>query len=147
MFGPSILVNPVTHPGVVSRQLYLPKAKGWYDFWTGEFLNGGQTIDAAAPADIMPLYVKAGAIIPFGPELQYAAEKPADPIELRIYTGDNGSFNLYEDENENYSYEKGAYSNIPVYWNEKLQTRTACSDTHLLRSASRPIVKYQRIRP
>lgn len=124
MFGPSILVNPVTHPGVVSRQLYLPKAKGWYDFWTGDFLNGGQTIDAAAPADIMPLYVKAGAIIPFGPELQYAAEKPADPIELRIYTGDNGSFNLYEDENENYSYEKGAYSNIPFYWNEKLQTLT-----------------------
>lgn len=124
MFGPSILVNPVTNPGVVSRQLYLPQGKGWYDFWTGKFLSGGQTIDAAAPADIMPLYVKAGAIIPFGPELQYAAEKPADPIELRIYTGDNGSFNLYEDENENYGYEKGAYSNIPFYWNEKLQTLT-----------------------
>jgi alpha-D-xyloside xylohydrolase len=124
MFGPSILVNPVTSPSAVNRQVYLPKSKGWYDFWTGKFLPGGQTINAAAPFDIMPLYIKAGAIIPFGPVLQYASEKPADPIELRIYTGDNGSFNLYEDENENYNYEKGAYSNIPFTWNDSLQTLT-----------------------
>ncbi|MEJ7737162.1 MAG: TIM-barrel domain-containing protein [Chitinophagaceae bacterium] len=124
MFGPSVLVNPVTSPGALSRQVYLPEGKGWYDFWTGHFFSGGQAIEAPAPADIMPLYLKAGAIIPFGPVLQYAAEKPADPIELRIYTGDNGSFNLYEDENENYGYEKGAYSNIPFYWNDKLQTLT-----------------------
>jgi alpha-D-xyloside xylohydrolase len=122
MFGPSILVNPVTSPGAVSRQLYLPQSKGWYDFWTGRFFPGGQTIKAPAPFDIMPLYIRAGAIIPFGPDLQYAAEKAADPIELRIYTGDNGSFNLYEDENENYNYEKGAYSTIPFYWNDTMQT-------------------------
>jgi alpha-D-xyloside xylohydrolase len=122
MFGPSILVNPVTTPGATHREVYLPQSKGWYDFWTGTFVNGGQTINAAAPYDEMPLYIKAGAIIPFGPELQYAMEKPADPIELRIYTGDNGSFNLYEDENTNYNYEKGAFSTIPFRWDESSQT-------------------------
>ena len=124
MFGPSILVNPVTSPGAVNRQLYLPQGKGWYDFWTGQFLTGGQTIKAAAPLDIMPLYIRAGAIIPFGPNLLYAAEKPADPIELRLYAGDNGSFDFYEDENENYNYEKGNYSIIPFFWNDRLQTLT-----------------------
>jgi alpha-D-xyloside xylohydrolase len=124
MFGPSILVNPVTTPGATQRQVYLPEGKGWYDFWTSEFLKGGQTISAPAPYNEMPLYVKAGAIIPFGPQLQYAMEKPADPIELRVYTGDNGSFNLYEDENTNYNYEKGSLSTIPFHWDESSQTLT-----------------------
>lgn len=124
MFGPSILVNPVTTPGATQRQVYLPESKGWYDFWTSEFLKGGQTISAPAPYNEMPLYLKAGAIIPFGPQLQYAMEKPADPIELRVYTGDNGSFNLYEDENTNYNYEKGAFSTILFHWNESSQTLT-----------------------
>jgi alpha-D-xyloside xylohydrolase len=122
MFGPSILVNPVTTPGAIHREVYLPQSKGWYDFWTGTFVNGGQTISAPAPYDEMPLYIKAGAIIPFGPELQYAMEKPADPIELRVYTGDNGSFNLYEDDNINYNYEKGAFSTIPFRWDESSHT-------------------------
>ena len=118
------MANPVTAPGATQREVYLPENKGWYDFWTGEFLKGGQTISAPAPYDEMPLYIKAGAIIPFGPELQYAMEKPADPIELRVYTGDNGSYNLYEDENTNYNYEHGAFSNIPFHWDENSQTLT-----------------------
>ncbi len=122
LFGPSILVNPVTTPGATQRKVYLPESKGWYDFWTGEFLNGGQAISAPAPYDEMPLYIKAGAIVPLGPDLQYAMEKPADPIELRVYTGDNGSFDLYEDENINYNYENGAFSTIPFHWDESSQT-------------------------
>ncbi len=81
MFGPAILVNPVTEPGATTRHLYLPKAK-WYDFWTGRATEGG-AVDAAAPLERIPLYVRAGSIVPMGPDEQYTDEKPADPIELR----------------------------------------------------------------
>src|SRR5277367_83039 len=101
MFGPALLVNPVTEPGATTRRMYLPKAQ-WYDFWTGRSTTGGTTIEAAAPIDRMPLYVRAGSIVPMGPDVEYAAEKPADPIELRIFPGASGSFTLYEDENDNY---------------------------------------------
>ncbi|MDZ7342125.1 MAG: DUF5110 domain-containing protein, partial [candidate division KSB1 bacterium] len=104
--------------------VYLPECNGWYDFWTGEFFKGGQTIEKAAPIDIMPLYVKAGSIIPMGPFKQYSSEKPEDPIELRIYPGADAVFVLYEDENDNYNYEKGIYATIPILWNEKTQTLT-----------------------
>jgi alpha-D-xyloside xylohydrolase len=124
MFGPAFLVNPVIEAGVKSRSVYLPSSRGWYDFWTGEFFNGGQNIDASTPLDTMPLFVKAGSIVPMGPTLQYAMEKAADPIEIRIYRGDNGHFILYEDENENYNYEKGVYSTIEFSWNEKKEVLT-----------------------
>lgn len=124
MFGPSILVNPVTEYQAKTRQVYLPKTTGWYDFWTGAFYTGGQTIEAATPLGSMPLYVKAGAIIPFGPDLQYATEKPADPIELRVFTGADGTFTLYEDENDNYNYEDGAFSSIRFNWDENVQSLT-----------------------
>jgi alpha-D-xyloside xylohydrolase len=101
-----------------TRKLYLPQAKGWIDFWTGEKIDGGQEIIANAPIDIMPLYVKAGSIIPTGPFIQYSTEKPADPIEVRVYPGDDGSFVLYEDENDNYNYEKGIYSTIEFKWDD-----------------------------
>jgi alpha-D-xyloside xylohydrolase len=117
MFGPAILVSPVTEPGASSRRVYLPKAK-WYDFWTGRKIEGGRTIDAAAPLDRMPLYVRAGSIVPLGPDVEWATEKPADPIELRVYTGADGSFTLYEDENDNYDYEKGARAVISIHWND-----------------------------
>ncbi len=90
MFGPALLVSPVTEPGADTRRMYLPKTT-WYDFWTGRKNDGGTTITAAAPLDRMPLFVRAGSIIPMGPELQYAAEKPADPIELRVYRGSRRS--------------------------------------------------------
>jgi alpha-D-xyloside xylohydrolase len=134
MFGPAFLVNPVTGQlyskgdgsdnSVKTRKVYLPKSTKWYDFWTGKKLTGGQTIDAQSPIETIPVYVKAGSIVPMGPFLQYATEKPADPMELRIYTGSNGKFVLYEDENDNYNYEKGVYSTIPIQWNEAKQELT-----------------------
>jgi len=111
-------------PPTKSVQVYLPKSSDWVDFWRGNSFNGGQTIETQAPMDEIPLYVKAGSIIPMGPYIQYATEKPADPIELRIYTGANAEFTLYEDENDNYNYEKGVYATIQFHWNEKEQALT-----------------------
>jgi alpha-D-xyloside xylohydrolase len=123
LFGPAILVNPVTEPGAATRHLYLPAAK-WYDFWTGATIQGGRTFEAPSPIDRMPLYVRAGSILPLGPDVEYAAEKSADPIEVRIYRGANGAFTLYEDENDTYSYEKGAYSTILFSWDDATHTLT-----------------------
>jgi len=123
LFGPAFLVNPVTEPSATTRQLYLPDAK-WYDFWTGSVVQGGHMIDAPTSLESIPLYVRAGSIIPLGPDLEYATEKPADPMELRVYRGANGDFTLYEDENDNYNYEKGQYATIPLQWNEATQTLT-----------------------
>jgi alpha-D-xyloside xylohydrolase len=123
MFGPAILVNPVVEEKATSRHLYLPKVK-WYDFWTGASLQGGKAIDTPAPIEKLPLFVRAGSIIPMGPDVQFAAEKAADPIELRIYPGADGDFALYEDENDNYNYEKGAYAVIPFHWDDAKHTLT-----------------------
>jgi alpha-D-xyloside xylohydrolase len=121
LFGSSLLVNPVTEEGATMRHLYLPKTK-WIDFWTGETLNGGAYIDAPAPLSSMPLYVRAGSIVPLGPELQYTSEKPADPLELRIYPGADANYSLYEDEGDSYRYEKGVYATIALHWNDQAQT-------------------------
>jgi alpha-D-xyloside xylohydrolase len=123
LFGPALMVNPVTQPGAQSRNVYLPAGTSWTDFWTGETQAGGQTIDAAAPIQTMPLYVRAGSILPYGPEIQYAEQK-SDPIELRVYRGADGDFTLYEDDGNTYDYEKGAYTTIPFHWDEKAQTLT-----------------------
>ena len=133
MFGPAFMVNPVTKSLYnlsnsqdikKTRKVYLPKMSDWYDFWTGKLINGGQTIDADAPIETIPLYVRAGSIIPMGPYLQYATEKGADPIEIRVYTGANADFVLYEDENDTYDYESGKYSTITMNWNEAEKTFT-----------------------
>jgi alpha-D-xyloside xylohydrolase len=118
MFGPAFLVNPVTEPGKKSRGVYLPESTAWFDFWTGQKMAGGQTIDASAPVETIPLFIRAGSIVPMGPLLQYATEKPADPLEIRIYPGADGTFVLYEDENNNYNYEKGVFSTISFRWND-----------------------------
>ena len=118
MLGPSILVNPVTLAGAVTRSLYLPPAAAWYDFWTGEKLDGGQRILAEAPLARIPLYVRAGAILPLGPPSEYAGQDQSAPIELRIYQGADGSFDLYDDEGDTYDYEKGEYSVTPIHWND-----------------------------
>ena len=112
-----------------TREVYLPSTgeglgMGWYDFWTGETFSGGQTIKTDAPIEKIPLFIKAGSIIPMGPFLQYTTEKPADPIELRIYPGADGHFTLYEDENDNYNYEKGIYATIDFDWNDSEKTLT-----------------------
>lgn len=122
MFGPAFLVNPVTQPKATSRSVHLPASTKWINFWTGDSLAGGQTIDANAPQEIIPLFVCADSIIPMGPNLQYTDEKPGNPIELRIYTGADGSFTLYEDEGDNYNYEQGVYSTIPIKWDNSKQS-------------------------
>ncbi len=124
MFGTAFLVNSVTEPKAMSRKVYLPEDKGgWYDFWTGSKNAGGRTIETPAPIDIIPLFVRAGSIIPMGPYEQYASEKN-DPIELRIYSGADGMFTLYEDENDNFNYEKGKKATIRFSWDEKSKTLT-----------------------
>ncbi len=123
LFGPALLVNPVTEPGTTTRHLYLPAAK-WFDFWTGAAIQGGRTLDAPSPIERMPLYVRAGSILPLGPDVEFAAEKSADPIELRVYRGANGAFTLYEDENDSYDYEKGVYATIPLSWDDVTRTLT-----------------------
>ena len=122
MYGPALLVNPVTNGGATSRSVYLPSDTNWFDFWTGAPQKGGQTITATAPLETIPLFVRAGSILPMGPELQYSTEKPADPLELRIYRGANGQFTLYEDDGESYDYEKGAYATIAFTWNDLSNT-------------------------
>ena len=130
MFGPAFLVNPVTKQlysganaaaGQTTRKVYLPDNAKWFDFWTGETFAGGQTIDAKAPIDVMPLYVKAGSIVPMGPNVEYATQNPSGPIELRIYPGADGTFKYYEDENDGYNYEKGKYATFTFKWNDKLK--------------------------
>jgi alpha-D-xyloside xylohydrolase len=125
LFGPALLVNPVTTYQVRSRPVYLPQAEGgWYDFWNGQWLAGAQTIDAPAPYNAIPIYVRAGSLIPTGPEIQYTGEKPADPIALYVYAGADGEFTLYEDDGLTYDYEHGAFARIPIGWDDAKHTLT-----------------------
>lgn len=135
LFGKSILVCPVTQPmyskdtqedfgAIKSKEVYLPKGADWVDFWTGDKFTGGQKISKETPVDIMPLYLKAGSILPIGPKVQYALEKKWDNLEIRVYEGANGSFTLYEDENDNYNYEKGVYSTISFTWDNAKKSLT-----------------------
>lgn len=140
MFGKAFLVTPVTRNMYVfsdkeqwkdpyedfsktgTQDVYLPKGTKWFDFWTGEMLNGGQMVTKEVPIDIIPLYVRAGSIVPFGPKVQYSTEKKWNNLEIRIYPGADGEFVLYEDENDNYNYEKGAYSTIKFTWDDANRT-------------------------
>ena len=140
MFGKAFLVTPVTRNMYVfsdkeqwkdpyedfsktgTQDVYLPKGTKWFDFWTGEALNGGQLVTKEVPIDIIPLYVRAGSIVPFGPKVQYSTEKKWNNLEIRIYPGADGEFVLYEDDNDNYNYEKGAYSIIKFTWDDAKRT-------------------------
>lgn len=143
LFGRSLLVSPVTRPmyikkvaggrdssnvedfsSVKSKEVYLPEGANWYDFWTGEPFTGGNKTNKETPLDIIPLFVKAGSILPIGPQVQYAAEKKWDQLEIRVYPGADGNFVLYEDENDTYNYEKGAYTTITFQWNDKKKELT-----------------------
>ena len=138
LFGRNILVKPITDPmytwkdnekkghtiypdvkkAAAPVSVYLPKGNKWYDFWNNAQYEGGQDVQRLCPIDIMPVFVKAGTILPFGPEVQYSNEKPWDELEIRVYPGANGSFTLYEDEGDNYNYEKGKFSEIQFSWDE-----------------------------
>jgi alpha-D-xyloside xylohydrolase len=122
MFGQAFLVAPVYEYEARSRQVYFPECEGWYDFYTGRFHEGGITAEAEAPYERMPLYVRAGAIVPMGPQIRWSDEKPADVIDLYVYAGADGSFTLYEDENVNYNYEKGLYSMIGFTYDDAAGT-------------------------
>jgi alpha-D-xyloside xylohydrolase len=124
MFGKDFLVCPVTEAGATSRLVYLPKGCRWFDFRIGKEFEGGQEITANAPIETMPLFVKAGSIIPMGPVVQYSTEKPADPIELRVYPGADATFTLYEDENDNFNYRNGQYQKITFRYNDSGKTLT-----------------------
>ena len=152
MFGPAFLVNPVTQPmyyavdprpltGVDQRRtVYLPAGCDWYDFWTDRRLTGGQTVQADASLDILPLYVRAGSIVPMGQPMQYVDELPDAPLELHIYPGCDGSFLLYEDEGDSYNYEQGAFSTIHMRWQDatrRLLLEHAPDATPACRSSAR----------
>lgn len=143
MFGKSLLVCPVTTPmyskivvdgndstkvedfsKIKNEEVYLPKGSDWIDFWTGEKYEGGKTINKEVPIEIMPLFVKAGSVLPLSPKVQYAEEKKWDNLEIRVYPGADGEFTLYEDENDNYNYEKGIYSIITFSWNDAKKVLT-----------------------
>jgi len=124
LFGPSLLVSPVVKEGATHREVYLPATTRWYDFWSGEQVEGGHEIEVEAPLDKLPLYIRAGAIVPMGPQVEYADEKPDGPVELRIYRGADGSFDLYDDAGDGYGYEHGERSVVPISWNEATRTLT-----------------------
>ena len=125
MFGPSILVAPITEPGVKEWSIYLPEHNdGWIDFWSGEKHSGGVTVRVNADIHKIPLFVKSGSILPLGAAKQYTSEKNDEPIEIRIYPGGDASFTIYEDEGDDYNYEKGKYSTIELKWNDLTNTLT-----------------------
>jgi alpha-D-xyloside xylohydrolase len=124
MFGPSLMACPVSYYKARSRQVYLPKQCGWYDLYTGKHYAGGQTITADAPYERIPVFVPEGGILPFGPAMEWSDEKPAELINLYVYAGKDATFQLYEDENTNYNYEKGAYATIDISYNSAKNTVT-----------------------
>ncbi|WP_346853927.1 TIM-barrel domain-containing protein [uncultured Draconibacterium sp.] len=118
LFGSSLMVCPVYHYKERNRDVYFPNNGGWYDMYTGKFIAGGQKLNVEAPYERMPLFVREGSVLPVGPEIEYTAQKTDAPIDLFVYTGKDGSFELYEDEGTNYDYEKGEFSVIAISWNE-----------------------------
>ena len=124
MFGPSLMVCPVYEYEARSREVYFPETCGWYNFYTGKYIAGGQELNVEAPYERIPLFVKAGAIIPYGPAIQYTNEKQDELITLYVYGGKDGEFKLYEDDGETYDYEKGQYARIPFKFDNKTQTLT-----------------------
>ena len=123
LFGPSLLVAPITTYKARERRVYLPPATQWYDFWSGAAVAGGE-MSAAAPYDTIPVFARAGSIVPFGPEMQYVAEKPSDPLTLYIYSGADADFTLYRDDGLTFAYEKGAFTEIPLHWNDRAHVLT-----------------------
>jgi alpha-D-xyloside xylohydrolase len=125
LFGHDLLVAPVTDYKARTRALYLPAGADWYDFDTGRFEAGGRRISVAAPAERIPVFVRAGSIVPTGPALQSTAgDRPDAPVTLNVFTGADGSFSLYDDDGTSMAYQKGAWSRIPIAWDERTKMLT-----------------------
>jgi len=123
LWGRDVLVAPVVEQGAASRQVYLPRGV-WYDFWTGERHQGGREISRKVDLETMPLYVRAGAILPLGSVKQYAAEKTDQPIAISIYRVAGGSFLLYEDDGISFNYRKGEWMGVEMNWNDTRRALT-----------------------
>ena len=121
LLGPALMPCPVYEYKARSREVYLPEGL-WYDFYTGVSLSGKRHLVAEAPYERIPLYVRAGSILPVGPDMEWSDEKPADNLLLLVYAGADAAFTLYEDDGLTYGYEKGEYSTIPLVWNEASRT-------------------------
>jgi alpha-D-xyloside xylohydrolase len=134
MFGPAFLVAPVTQQGQTEQDVYLPAGSDWYNFWTNEKLAGGRWVKVAAPIDQMPVFVKAGSIVPFGAEIQSTASKQAI-AELRVYPGKDGAFALYDDDGVSYDYEKGKGTQVRLQWNDSAGRLSVSGDAELARKA------------
>lgn len=124
MFGPGLMVCPITKYNDRQREVYFPEGQGWFDFYTGKYYAGGEKQSVEAPYEHIPLFVPEGSIIPFGPEIEYTSQKSDEPYTIIVYAGKDGSFKLYEDEGTNYNYEKGLFLTIPMNYNEAEQTLT-----------------------
>jgi alpha-D-xyloside xylohydrolase len=134
MLGPALMICPVTEPMYYGphgeaienqphdRSVYLPAGSSWYNFWTGKRYSGGQIIRTPAPLEIVPLFVRTGSILPMGAHIQYTGEKPGAPIELRVYPGQNGRFDLYDDEGDSYRCEQGEFAWTPITWDDATRT-------------------------
>ena len=116
-FGPAFLVAPVVEPRARRRKLYLPRG-AWYDFWTGRRWEGGRTVNVEAPLDTLPLFVRGGSLIPMGPDVLFADQRPLDEVTLHVYPGRDAAFELYEDDGDTYAYERGAYARTPILYRE-----------------------------
>jgi alpha-glucosidase/alpha-D-xyloside xylohydrolase len=140
LWGRDILVAPVTERGASSRPVYLPRG-AWYDFWTGQLFDGGREIQRPVDLATMPLYVRAGAILPFGPVRQFTAEKVDGPLELRIYPGADGTFVLYEDDGRTFDYRRGEWTGIAMKWDDRARRLTLSLEpgSRMLPPASRQI--------
>jgi alpha-glucosidase/alpha-D-xyloside xylohydrolase len=123
LWGRSLLVAPVVEPGATSRKVYLPRG-AWFDFWTGEQVEGGREISRKVDLETMPLYVRAGTILPLGPVKQYTEEKVDHPLSISIYPGSNASFLLYEDDGVSFNHRKGEWMGLELDWNEAKRSLT-----------------------
>jgi alpha-glucosidase (family GH31 glycosyl hydrolase) len=142
MFGPAFLVAPVVEKGKTARDVYLPKGTVWYDYWSGKKYPGGQKISAEAPLDVLPLFVRAGSILPLGNEISDTRKEQRD-VEVHVYPGADALFELYQDDGVTYEYEKGKFSLAQLRWTESTQRLTVTGDDRKL--FARPQEKWLRI--
>jgi alpha-D-xyloside xylohydrolase len=123
MFGPAFLVAPVTEQGATSRSVYLPAGTDWYNYWTNERVPGSQTIKVDAPIDVLPLFVRAGSIVPLGSAIENTTQE--QKVEkVRVYPGADRDFTLYSDDGKTYAYEKGDFKTTRLHWDDSAQKLT-----------------------